>query len=315
MPSTLRFRAAFLLFALLSTALSSAVGAQNGLRPELRPGDHVTLLGGGIAERMQHHGWLEAQLQLRLPGFDLSMRNLGFSADEVDIHQRTMNFGKFTEDGMAMNLANSTFVPWDRYLDHADTDVLLAFFGFNESFAGVEGLEAFGVRLTRFVEHMQAQRLDGENAARLVLFSSIPYEATGNPNLPDGRELNANIRLYNQAMAEVATELSVPFVDLYTPMSAHYAAASAPLTINGIHLTESGNAALADVISQALVTGDIRPALDAERLESVREVVVEKNTLCRLQRIMRMDEPNSRFSREVSGSAARCFQACTQSAS
>ena len=279
MSSPPRFHHALLSLALATGALGAPLAAQDAARPELRPGDRISLLGGGLAERMQHHGWLEAQLQLRLAGFELSLRNLGFSADEVDIHQRTMNFGKFTADGMDMTLANQTYVPWDRYLDHVDTDVLFAFFGFNESFAGPEGVDAFRQRLTSFVEHMSAQRFNGESAPRLVLFSSIPFEDTGDPNLPNGRAINANIQLYNRAMQETAGELGIAYVDLYTPMRAHYAAALEPLTINGIHLTENGNAALADVIAQRFVSGDIRSALEPARLDAVRALVVEKNTL------------------------------------
>ena len=40
--------------ALLSVALSLAVSAQTLL--QLQPGDHVAIVGGGIADRMQHTG-------------------------------------------------------------------------------------------------------------------------------------------------------------------------------------------------------------------------------------------------------------------
>jgi len=50
-------------------------------------------MGNALAERMQHHGWLETLLQARYPELELSLRNLGFSADELTVHQRTMNLG------------------------------------------------------------------------------------------------------------------------------------------------------------------------------------------------------------------------------
>src|SRR3954462_13978177 len=46
-------------------------------------GDHVCIIGNALAERMQHDGYLEAYLHARLPQHDLTIRNLGFSGDEV----------------------------------------------------------------------------------------------------------------------------------------------------------------------------------------------------------------------------------------
>ncbi len=50
---------------------------------ELKPGDHIALIGNTLADRMQHDGWLEAHLVSRFPNHDLVFRNLGFSGDEL----------------------------------------------------------------------------------------------------------------------------------------------------------------------------------------------------------------------------------------
>ena len=60
--------------------------ADNATRPtqrELAVGDHVASSGNTRADRMQHDGSLETELQRRFPKHRLSVRNLGFSATEA----------------------------------------------------------------------------------------------------------------------------------------------------------------------------------------------------------------------------------------
>ena len=44
---------------------------------ELIPGDQICLLGNALAERMQHHGWLETYIQSVFPEHELSFRPAG----------------------------------------------------------------------------------------------------------------------------------------------------------------------------------------------------------------------------------------------
>src|SRR5947209_5320475 len=100
---------------------------------ELRPGDHLSIIGNTLADRMQHDGWLETYFYSRFPGHDLVFRNLGFSADELKTRLRSANFG----------------TP-DQWLTKTKTDVVLAFFGYNESFAGEAGVANFKKELEDF---------------------------------------------------------------------------------------------------------------------------------------------------------------------
>jgi lysophospholipase L1-like esterase len=86
-----------------------------------------------------------------------------------------------------------------------------------------------------------------------VLFSPIAFENHRDPLLPDGVEHNARLAAYSQAIAEVAATTGVAYVDLFKPSQAMYAAARAPLTLNGAHLTEEGNRQLAEIIASALI--------------------------------------------------------------
>jgi hypothetical protein len=58
-------------------------------------GDNICVIGNTLAERMQHDGWLEAYLYARYPDAELTIRNLGYSGDEVDPAKRlrSKNFG------------------------------------------------------------------------------------------------------------------------------------------------------------------------------------------------------------------------------
>ena len=62
--------------ALLVLAFASLANA-DGL--ELKKGDHICIVGGTLAERMQHYGWLETLIHARFPEHELVFRNLGYS--------------------------------------------------------------------------------------------------------------------------------------------------------------------------------------------------------------------------------------------
>ena len=118
-------------WALLSivAGLRSADVGKPAARLEIRAGDHICLIGNTLADRMQHDGWLETYLYGRFPKHDLVVRDLGFSGDELTLRLRSAGFGS----------------P-DEHLTTQKADVIFAFFGYNESFAGAEGLEKFKTR-------------------------------------------------------------------------------------------------------------------------------------------------------------------------
>src|SRR4051794_13517567 len=60
---------------------------------QLRKGDHIAIIGNTLAERMQYDGWLETMLQARYPAYELVVRNLGFSGDDITTRLRSKNFG------------------------------------------------------------------------------------------------------------------------------------------------------------------------------------------------------------------------------
>jgi hypothetical protein len=154
--------------------------------------------------------------------------------------------------------------------------VVWAFFGYNESFAGDAGLENFKTELTRVIKHTTSQNYSGKGNARLVLFSPIAAEPSSDPNRPPAAPLNANLKKYTAAMAEVAKANNVPFVDLFAPSTelfARAAKAKQTLTFNTVHLTEAGDKALAPEAFRALF-GETAPG---GNLEKLRTAVLDKN--------------------------------------
>ncbi len=242
---------------------------------ELRPREHVAIIGNTLAERFQYDGWLETMIQARFPTHELVFRNLGFSGDEVGTRLRSKNFGT-PDEWLAGRAAPVGGYQENRLAGtNTEADVIFAFFGYNESYAGDAGLEAFKASLDGWLTHTLEQRYNGTSTPRIVLFSPIAHENLGNPDLADGRENNARLATYTRAMGEVAKAKGVVFVDLFTPSQQLYTSLKEPLTINGVHLNSAGNRQIAQVIDRALFGAP--PRLEEAQLARLREAVADKN--------------------------------------
>ena len=122
---------------------------------KLQPGDRIAVLGGGLADRMQHDGWLETFLQARFPEHRLVVRHLGFTGDELTVRFRSTNFGS----------------PED-WLNRTQATVVFAFFGYNESFRDLQGIEEFKKNLAEFAKQNSIACRRGEARAAIgVVFA------------------------------------------------------------------------------------------------------------------------------------------------
>lgn len=222
---------------------------------QFEPGDVVAILGNGLADRMQHDGWVETLLQSELQGKQVRFRNLSASGDRPNSYPRSGGATSMTD-----------------YLRHVKADVVLAFFGYNESYDGKP--EEYKAQLLEFVKRTRGAKPNGKSLSRIVLFSPIAHEDTRNPNVPDGKAHNVQLEAYTKATEAAAKEAGVGFVDLFHPTQKLFESASTPLTINGVHLSEEGNRRLAEVISLALLGKSVNASAS---LQTLRSAVLDKD--------------------------------------
>ena len=205
---------------------------------ELHDGDRVVFLGDALFEREGQLGYLETELTERWPDRNLTFRNLGWTGDTVWGDSRA--FFESPREGFQRRT--------QAVLD-LKPSVLFLSYGMNESFAGEEGLP-------KFVDGLQAllDALEPANA-RIVLISPIVHEKLG-PPLPDPSDHNADLALYRDAMARVAHQRKLWFVDLFSagvgnghrPDTPEFH----PETTDGIHLNRLGYARAAQALMRGL---------------------------------------------------------------
>ncbi len=204
--------------------------------------ERIAFIGNGLAERMNLFGHFEAYLQLRHADKQLVIRNFARPADEVAIRERPSNYDEL-DDPMG------AFGP----------DTIFCFFGFNESFAGTEGIADFQKSYKDLIK-TTAERYplnkQGDQV-RFVIVGPTAFEDANDPLAPNAEKTNANLREYSAAAAAVAIELNIPFIDLFTPTAGQFASqAGLQWTKNGVHLNDEGYRLVAKTLDEQLFQAD-----------------------------------------------------------
>jgi hypothetical protein len=183
---------------------------------EFIEGERVALVGGAWGERFDLFGHFETLLHSRFPQQGLVVRNFCVPADEVGIRQRSSDYTKLDDPPAAFG-----------------ADTFLCFFGFNESFAGSEGVEKFKADYAKFLDDYSRAypRDDTKATPRFLLISAAAFEGADDGSLPNGKTENANLKLYASAVADVAKARSLAFVDLFERTNALFAQKS--LAVHG----------------------------------------------------------------------------------
>lgn len=251
---------------------------------DLGKGTHIALIGNNLGARMMNFGHFETEMHVRYPDSLLFIRNMCDGGDTPGFRPHSGRNSPWAFPGAeAFQTENAHpsgseghFESPDEWLTRLEADVILAFFGYNESFAGEKGVENFKGELAAFITHTASQRYNGLNAPKLVLVSPIGFEdLSDRADLPDGEKENANLGLYTRAMKEVAEKHDVLFVDVFAPTLEWFDNADTPLTIDGFQLTDSGYERFARLLADKAF-GEVSAKAEQHR-SLIRAAVLEKN--------------------------------------
>ncbi len=253
--------------------ISQALAAEPVWEP--RPGQTIVILGNTFAERMELFGHFEAFLHAKYPTHKLRVRNMGWSADTVDLQPRPFQFGPLNQK---LGPPDPNFDPRKTWFNGLGADALIACFGMTESFGGQAGLNDFRQKLDAYLKHHLSQKYNGRTPPQIVLVSPIAHEDLGG-HWPNPTQHNEDLAQYVAVMREVAAAHKIPFVDLFTPhtqwMRQHR---DKKLTFNGIHVTEFGDRVVSQWMAQSLGWFDGQaPSGSSERAKALRALVNTKN--------------------------------------
>lgn len=249
----------------------------------LRKDAHIALIGGNLGSRMLNYDHFETEIQLRYPTSSLLVRNLCDGGDTPGFRPHSARFKPWAFPGaekFQTEYANNSgseghLENHDQWLTRLKTDIVIAFFGFSESFQGKAGLANYKAELDAFIKHTLNQKYNGANSPQLAIVSPTAYEnLSAKMNVPNGIKENENILLYTNAMREVAAENKVLFLDVFTPSKRWYDDTEENLTIDGMQLNDAGYKKLGLFLADEIF-GKVNPN-DANRT-LVQAAVAEKN--------------------------------------
>src|SRR5690349_11329334 len=205
----------FLYVLCLAAVVAITASATPPLPLKLEKGAHVVLIGNTLIERMQDHAWFEGMLVQRFANEEPVIRTLAWPGDEITVQPRPEAYGDMHQ-----------------HLTDAKADVIIAGYGFNESFRGKEGLPDFESNLRIFLAGLKAHEYNGKSSPVIVVVSPIAAESSlalqsrepdtakktgsGEPGYKesgyDPVAINERLKRYTDAMKRIAAETDVGFV-------------------------------------------------------------------------------------------------------
>lgn len=214
---------------------------------KLEKGERIVFIGNLLLDAERRNGHLETLIHQHHSQHELTFRNLAWPADEIDLMPRPDNFGDL-----------------DQHLTYFKADVIIAAFGFNESFAGKEALPDFEDRLGVFLDYLRSRSYNGKSTPKIVLLSPVANEPFKGG---DSVRNNSNLRSYRDAMKKVCQEHEVAFANVFSSI------VTPETTIDGHALNELGHSLFSQIAFKELF------AKDATVInEDLRQLVIDKAT-------------------------------------
>ncbi|NKI27020.1 c-type cytochrome [Arenibacter sp. 6A1] len=245
---------------------------------------HIVILGNNLGSRMTHFGHFETEMQLRYPDSLLFIRNMADGGNTPGFRPHPSRDSPWAFPGaevfqteLAQKSGNTGhFDSPDQWLTKLKADIIIAFFGYNESFEGAAGLENYKAELQAFIQHTLNQQYNGTAAPQLALVSPIAFEdLSAKMDLPNGVNENKNLALYTAAMKEVAAANNVLFVDAFEPTQKWYDNEKQDLTADGFQLNDFGYKKFSKLLADQIFGN--RKVKAEENRALVLDAVKEKN--------------------------------------
>ena len=253
---------------------------------KIKKGDHIILIGNNLGSRMMNYGHFETEMQLRYPDSMLYIRNMcdggdtpGFRAHSSRALPWAFPGAEKFQTELAKNSNSEGFYDSpDTWISNHKADIIIAFFGYNESFQGAKGLENYKAELDAFIKHTLKQKYNGTSAPQLAIVSPIAFEDLSKQyDLPNGKTENLNLELYANAMKEVAAKNKVHYLNVFTPTKQWYDTNEKAQTIDGSQLTDAAYAKFGPLLADGIFgKSKVTPAMEANR-KLVHDAVMEKN--------------------------------------
>ncbi|UBM57522.1 c-type cytochrome [Marinilongibacter aquaticus] len=270
-------------FILVCIAFWAASCGSNKNYIQVSKNSRISIIGNNLCSRMINFGYFETELQLRYPEDDLYIRNMCDGGDTPGFRPHSGRVSpwafpgaeQFQTDLAQPSGSQGHFETPDEWLSRHKTDIIIACFGFSESYAGKEGLENYKNELRAFIDHTFSMKYNDSLAPQLALVSPIAFQDLSSEfDLPNGEKENENLESYTHAMEEVAKEKGVLFLDAFSP-SGKWFESGEKLTIDGLQLNDEGYQKFSKLLADG-VFGEAKN-VDRSKEEEVKEAVLEKN--------------------------------------
>jgi mono/diheme cytochrome c family protein/glucose/arabinose dehydrogenase len=251
---------------------------------KISKGAHIILVGNNLGSRMMNFGHFETGMHMRYPDSLLYIRNMCDGGNTPGFRPHSgrpspwafPGAEKFQTELAHHSDSQGEYETPDQWITRHKGDIIIAFFGFNESFQGKAGLENYKAELDAFIKHTLQQKYNGRTTPQLAIVSPIAFEDLSDKyDLPNGKQENINLALYTEAMEQIADSNKVVFVDAYFPSKEWYETTDAPLTIDGSQLNDAGYAKFASLLAEKLFGKASVKAQNHEAL--IHAAVMEKN--------------------------------------
>jgi len=268
-------------FLALSISLISCSNEEGGI--SIQENDHIILVGNNLASRMMNFGHFETELHLRYPDSLLYIRNMGDGGNTPGFRPHSGRVSPWAFPGaenfqseLATNSGSQGHLESpDEWITRHEADIIIAFFGYSESFAGVDGLENYKAELDAFIKHSLSQKYNGHSAPKMALVSPIAFQdLSGESDLPNGVRENDNLELYTEGMRQVAETNGVYFVDAFAPSKKWYSSGKAA-TQDGFQLSDDGYKIFSSFLVDKIF-GSAKAIASSHR-KSIHAAVKEKN--------------------------------------